>query len=351
MPTYVKTFTAASGLRECHAIVMPDLSQPFTAQLIAMQAEIDALAVDGLQPIMVRWFLSDAANQAEAIGCLPRRCAVSIVEQPPLCGAKACAWVWLQEGVDVSIDADGDCRVKHRANFETLIRTNACISGETSHNATRQMLLDLAAKLPSLADNCLRTWLFVRDVDVNYAGVVNGRNEAFKAEGLSEHYLASTGINGAQADPKTLVSMDALCHIGINPANTRYLTAATHLNPTREYGVAFERATAIDLPDRRHVYVSGTASINNKGEIVHSGDVVAQAHRMIENVEALLSEAECNFADVGHLIVYLRDPADYAVVAALFAQQFPDIPTVIVRAPVCRPGWLIEMECMAFKSI
>ena len=72
---------------------------------------------------------------------------------------------------------------------------------------------------------------------------------------------------------------------------------------------------------------------------------------MWENVEALLNEAECGFEDVGHMIVYLRDTADYAVVNKMFEERFPGVPKVIVHAPVCRPGWLIEMECMATKAV
>lgn len=55
--------------------------------------------------------------------------------------------------------------------------------------------------------------------------------------------------------------------------------------------------------------------------------------------------------DVGHMIVYLRDTADYAVVNQMFEERFPGVPKVIVHAPVCRPGWLIEMECMATKAV
>lgn len=40
----------------------------------------------------------------------------------------------------------------------------------------------------------------------------------------------------------------------------------------------------------------------------------------------------------------------YEVVKALFAEHFPNIPTVITLAPVCRPTWLVEMECMAVKE-
>ena len=50
------------------------------------------------------------------------------------------------------------------------------------------------------------------------------------------------------------------------------------------------------------------------------------------------------------MIVYLRDIADYPIVRDLLEQQFPDVPKVIVLAPVCHPGWLIETECIAIKA-
>ena len=72
---------------------------------------------------------------------------------------------------------------------------------------------------------------------------------------------------------------------------------------------------------------------------------------MCENVEALLAEADCTFDDVQQMIVYLRDPSDYILVQSLFEARFPHHPKVFLWAPVCRPGWLIEMECIAMKSI
>jgi enamine deaminase RidA (YjgF/YER057c/UK114 family) len=50
------------------------------------------------------------------------------------------------------------------------------------------------------------------------------------------------------------------------------------------------------------------------------------------------------------MVVYLRDMADYQHVSRLFAERFPEKPYVIVQASVCRPAWLIEMECMAIKE-
>ena len=42
-------------------------------------------------------------------------------------------------------------------------------------------------------------------------------------------------------------------------------------------------------------------------------------------------------------------PVDCAKIAFdhIFAERLPDLPLVITLAPVCRPTWLIEMECVA----
>ena len=93
--------------------------------------------------------------------------------------------------------------------------------------------------------------------------------------------------------------------------------------------------------------ISGTASIDNQGTILYEGDVIRQAERMMENISTLLAEAGATTADITQAITYLRDPADYAVVSHYFATHYPRLPQLIVLAPVCRPGWLIETECWA----
>ena len=209
----------------------------------------------------------------------------------------------------------------------------------------------MAANRCTLEANCIRTWLFVQDVDANYHGVVTARNDVFATQGLTKdtHFIASTGIGGGHASPRELVKMDAYAASGLKQGQINFLYAPTHLNPTYEYGVSFERGVYVDYGERRQVFISGTASIDNKGNIMHAGDIRRQTHRMWENVETLLAEADFTFNDVGQMIVYLRDPADYAVVRNLFEERFPNTPHVILLAPVCRQGWLIEMECMGVK--
>ena len=353
----VASHSPERGIAEHHAVLQClDLRMPFAQQLASMRQAVARLAalLPKARPVFARYFVSDAANQAQGLSD-GWECAVSVVQQPPLNGAKLALWIYYQE--EARPVRSGSMWMVEHGSCRHYWLGSACVPGADSYKATYDMLDDYARQLGdmgmSLADNCMRTWFFVRDVDVNYRGVVEGRNRLFDRHGLTTdtHYIASTGIGGVPARPDVAVLMDAYAVGGIKPEQVKYLHAPSHLNPTHEYGVAFERGTAVDYPDRRHVFISGTASINNRGEVEHPGDIVRQTARMLENVEALLADAECGWRDVAHCIVYLRDTADYTVVSEIFAKRLPDMPRVITLAPVCRPGWLVEVECMAIKAI
>lgn len=354
----VATHCPEGGIAERHAVLRClDPRLPFPLQLASMRQAANRLAAlwPEARPVFVRYFVSDAANQAQGLAD-GWDCAVSVVQQPPLNGTKLALWIYYQDGAQPirSAVSDSIWEVK-QGPYRHLWLGSDCIPGADSDRAAYDMLDSYAQALEkagmSLADNCLRTWFFVRDVDVNYRGVVEGRNRLFDRHGLTAdtHFIASTGIGGAPARPDVAVLFDAYAVGGIKPEQVKYLHAPDHLNPTHEYGVAFERGTAVDFGDRRHVFISGTASINNRGEVEHPGDIVRQTGRMLENVEALLADADCGWQDVAQCIVYLRDTADYAVVSEIFAERLPDVPCVITLAPVCRPGWLVEIECMAAK--
>jgi enamine deaminase RidA (YjgF/YER057c/UK114 family) len=356
-------YEVANGVSEYHAILRvtnPRLT--FTEQIESLQAAYDHLVSEelpGAVAVLKRYFLSDAANQANVLLATQVEhsdCALSIVEQPPLDGTKVALWVYLQTDVQTRTLPHGDYEVSH-GGYRHIWSASNFNKASKSEYQTRLLLNDYVMRLAeqecSLANNCIRTWFFVQNVDVNYGGVVKARNEVFLTQNLTEktHFIASTGIAGRHASHEVLVQMDAYAVGGLQQEQIHYLYAPTHLNPTYEYGVSFERGTYIDYGDRRHVFISGTASINNRGEIMYPGDIRKQTLRMWENVETLLAEAECTFEHVGHLIVYLRDIADYTVVQEMFEERFPNIPKVYLQAPVCRPGWLVEMECIAVKSI
>lgn len=351
-------FHATAGAREYTAMVVPDGNRPFAEQLDAVWHAVDALPSRlpaGAVHVFARIFLSDPANQASMLPARPY--AVSVVGQAPLGGGvKIAALVLLQHDVTVAEAGGGLYEVKGADGSRDFYAASWTRPGTDSETATVSMLEDyseaLAAHGCTLADNCLRTWFFVRDVDVNYRGVVDGRNTVFDRKGLtaSTHFIASTGIGGYGDDHCSKVSFDAYASPDVTPDMVTYLKGASHLNPTSEYGVAFERATLVCRGGCRRVIVSGTASIDNKGLVVHTGDIVGQTARMCENVEVLLAEGGCAPEDMTHAIVYLRDIADAAVVARMIEERYPGLPAIFLLAPVCRPGWLVEMECVALRE-
>ena len=332
-------------IKEFHHIIrVSDPFAPFQVQLTDVLDKTASLA-EGRRIFFLRFFISDAANQQEALFDAMKKRGIaeaSVIQQPPLDGGKIAAWLWTVEG-------DLNPLYLHRVTYN--LTSDAPGSLDQMQNIFSEYGAGMQAAGMNVADDCVRTWIFVRDVDTNYAGVVTGRRNYFDEIGLTAetHYIASTGIQGAHSDYRKVVVMDAYAVKGLAPEQIRYLQARDHLNPTYEYGVTFERGTSVTYGDRKHIFISGTASIDNKGSIMHEGDVRGQALRMMENISALLADADACIDDIRSSILYLRDASDYALVSSLFKEKWPMLDPVFVQAPVCRPGWLIEMECIAIS--
>ena len=350
---------AAGQVTELHAMLhVQAQGELFEAQFARLQQAKKALMemeeVQSAKVVFKRYFPSDATNQVPLIQ-ENDECTISYIQQPPLDGSKVALWLYLQQGTEVS-NTNGSTVVSHNGYQHIWTMGLLDTSVDTSYMQTWNTLLSYINTLKqfnaTLEANCIRTWFFVRDVDTQYAGLVKSRRECFIEQGLTPdtHYIASTGIGGTPADPKALVQLGSYAMTGFEPQQQRYLYALSHLNRTIEYGVTFERGTLMQYGDRNHIYISGTASINNKGEVMHVGNINQQTLRMWENVEKLLEEGGMSYEDVMQIVVYLRDSSDYETVKQMFDKKFPNMPLVITLAPVCRPTWLIEMECIAVKK-
>ena len=305
-------------------------------------------------------FLSDAQNQIKELedSLLYQEFLngtnLTIVEQTPLDGSKVSLLIKTTDDTTPIL-------------FHSLRLTEEEAKGKDSYEQTR-MLFDRYLKTIEGTDmtmerNLVRTWIYVTNIDVNYQGVVEARNDIFDKEGLTAdtHYIASTGIGGATPVRHAAVAIDFLTVPNIKEEDKKYLQALEHLNPTHEYGVAFERGTRLTLPThplhpegsqqfKQQFFISGTASIDKNGDVVYEGDIVRQTGRLLENIGALLKDGDATMNAIQYFIIYLRDISDYHTVDRLMQQFYPQIPRIIVEAKVCRPGWLIEMECIAEKK-
>lgn len=365
-----RSFAATAGGTEHYITVEATPELGFAEQVEQVHRRYaEAQRAMGLAPetaVFRRVFLSDVMNQAAAIRNSPlfgdpegSPVAVSIVQQPPLPGAKVALLAY-------HIDAPTPLAKQRLSPKHLLIGKNglghlwstrlcagaygAPVSPEAQTRRIFDELIDtLSVQGANLHDHCVRTWLFLKDVDVFYQGMVEARTAVFAEHGLGRdtHYIASTGIEGACAHRHDLVAMDAYSVIGLRPEQVSYLNDFERLCATKDYNVTFERGTRVSYADRSHHFISGTASIDRDGRVVHPGDVARQLDRALGNVDALLQAGSARLEDMTHLIVYLRDPTDLARVRARIEERMPDLPALYVQAPVCRPEWLVEVEGIA----
>ena len=294
-------------------------------------------------------FLSDILNQYDTLKASPlyRDCLAqrpcTIIEQAPTDGSKIALLA------EAGHNDDG-------FRFQSLRLSDGEAQGVSSYLQTltlfERYIQSLKGTDMSIRDNLVRTWIYVADIDVNYDGVVRARNDVFRRYGLTAatHYVASTGIGGYSETRHATVAIDFLSLPGVEPSQLKYLQALDHLNPTHEYGVAFERGTRLTLPNREIYYISGTASIDKQGQVLYLGDVERQTARLLENIRALLADGGAQMGGIRYFVVYLRDFADRETVGRYLDSHHPGIPYVLLHAKVCRPQWLVEMECIAEKD-
>ena len=361
-------FTGSSGVREVHLILQPTAYGSADKQLQWLdhgyQHALNELGMSLKTAVFRRVFCSDQANQARNLAraaiAQPRSgrlaCAVSVVCEPPPPPAKVALWAYHVEDPrgDLVKTVEDASLIVHRGDLRHCWTTGiSTIDNSDPARQTRTMFERydefLRGNGMNLADHAVRTWIYVRNIDADYPAMVKARRDYFAENGLTAdtHFIASTGIQGATTCTDALVSMDAYTVGGLQPPQVRFLNAPAHLGPAHQYGSTFERGTAIAYQDRIHVLLSGTASIDTEGNIVHPGNVLQQLDRTLENAAELLGDADATLGDVLMWIVYVRDPSDAGAIAERFDSRAESTPRVIVTAPVCRPGWLVEVEGIA----
>ncbi|MBQ9501948.1 MAG: hypothetical protein IJU70_07320 [Lentisphaeria bacterium] len=355
MSVFRKTF-----LNEAYYCGVSAPGSDFASEIAVLVDEVLAAAPAGHEPVWFRFHLSDIANQEEILeNVLARKGiagAVASVGQAPLCGARAGVEAWSFSGAQVTRPQQNMTCVETGRSTLLFFNTPVLAARGSGPQMTEEFAAAekiIAARGGSIAENLQRTWIYCRDIDNNYAGLVEARRNFFSRRDLvpETHFIASTGIEGSSHPHDRLVRMDSLALFGHRREQIRYLHAPEHLSPTHIYGVTFERGTRIVFGDRSHLYISGTASIDREGKVVHERDVVRQSRRLLENVEALLRAGDATFDDLCQAVIYLRDPADYPQVKAVFDGILPaKTPRLFVRGSVCRPTWLVEMDAIAVSA-
>ena len=349
-------FDSPGGVQEKFIALTATPGRDFVSEAEALLARYRHIS-RGFMPVMERFHLSDPANQAEALRKITGGDPV-LVGQPPANGARIAIEAWLLDTGSGSRKTGGSRLTEVLLkNYRLLNLRTPELHGSSSFAQMlaefKSVTKELESRGGNLADNLLRTWIYCRDIDNNYGGLVIARREFFREHGLTSasHFIASTGIEGTAEQPSRLIRMDSLAIFGHSREQIEFMNAPEYLCPTHHYGVTFERGVRVIYGDRSHYFISGTASIDREGKIVHPGDVVGQTKRMLENVSALLESSRAGLSDLKMAVVYLRDPADRAIVENQLEAALPqETPRLLLRGAVCRPGWLVEMEGIAVNG-
>ena len=362
----ITTFSNECGNEHYVALEAPQ-GLPFDRALQELMTQYDAvLAEKGLtrgSAIFWRFHVSDIFTQAQTLRNVladyERSVMISFMQQAPTSGSKIAMMAYHIEpaaGPVVKKPNGNGFEVGH-GNYRSLWGRLLPQHKAPSYGQTTNVLDTLSAIMRdhggTVRDNVMRTWFYVRDIDNNYQGMVDARREWFADEGMTRdtHYIASTGIEGCAERVSDLVQTDYLAVLGLDKKQIEYMSALTHLNPTHDYGVTFERATNVTYGDRRHYYISGTASINGEGKVVHVGNVIKQTQRTFENINALLEEYDATLSDMKMMVVYLRDSSDCPMVTEYLNEHMPpETAYIVVQGAVCRPTWLVEMDGIAVKG-
>ena len=323
--------------------------------------------------LFIKFFLSDIANQYSDLNKIINDMGIvaytSFVGMPPSSGSKVAIEVHIIKSKNKTTvkHLTGGMVVKHN-DYATYYVDNSAYNSSNPDKQVKSLFESLNKYALSngmtVYDNLIRTWIYIRDIDNHYQNLVDGRYEYFFKNNLvpNTHYVSSTGIEGVKEKASCLFYMDSLFIKGLSTSQIDFLSAKEYICPTHQYStdrsygnvggnVTFERGTKVTYGDRSHYYISGTASIDKDGKIIHKKDVLLQAERAFENIKALLKSGGTNLGALAYIVVYLRDQSDYEAVDNYIKSKLHDTAYIIVNGSVCNPSWLVEIDGFAATSV
>jgi len=143
---------------------------------------------------------------------------------------------------------------------------------------------------------------------------------------------------------------------GRKVAQKRAIHAPDVLNEAYDYALpsSFSRGIRTELPGASLILLSGTASVDEAGRTVHTGDFAAQCLRTFRNLTRLLIAENASWHDVVRTTCYLRDiERDYDLFNQIRTAFFrsagldPLPASTAIQARICRSDLLVEIEAMA----
>ena len=127
---------------------------------------------------------------------------------------------------------------------------------------------------------------------------------------------------------------------------TEFRRSNLHSGAPWEARVAYSRAVRVG----RFIAVSGSAAVDEDGELVGDGDMYAQARQCIEVITAALERAGARLSDVVRTRIFVTDIERWDEVGRAHQEAFADVMPATSMVEVARlidPRMLVEIEADA----
>jgi enamine deaminase RidA (YjgF/YER057c/UK114 family) len=198
----------------------------------------------------------------------------------------------------------------------------------------------------------VRTWFYNHRILDWYDDFNRERTNFFKENNIFGTIVpASTGIGASNARGAAL-SLDALAVKPKPGSPVRPVAVPSPLQcPANDYKSAFSRAVEISNDGGRHLFVSGTASIEPEGLTAYKDDLDEQIKLSLRVVEAILVSRGMDWNDVARAILYFpKIEWMPRFEPCRIAMNMPPLPAIFAHSDICRDDLLFEIELDAVKA-
>jgi len=232
------------------------------------------------------------------------------------------------------------------------------------HEATEQAYREILSTLDALGfPHLVRVWNYFPEINRDTHGTERYRqfNSARQTALLANARPVAGNVSAACALGATIGSPLVIYFLASHSApifveNPRQMSA---YNYPPQYGArspVFSRATVLQETAGLTLFISGTASIIGH-QTIHVGDPAAQTRETVNNIAALLEEANRVTGSKEFTLqtlackVYVRNPQDLPVIQRELGAAFGSSPrAVYLLADICRRDLSVEIEATAMVA-
>jgi len=204
----------------------------------------------------------------------------------------------------------------------------------------------------------VRTWFYLNEIDTNYSDFNLVRRDFFDSLKIdysekSSQLPASTCIEGNNSG--TNCSMQFYCcEKNSNVQFERVFNKDQNEAEGKDYlyQPTFSRAIKISYKDHIELQISGTASINDRGQTIYENDPYNQMKRTLLHIKNLLDAVGMSFCDIVFSTCFYKDEKYFDLFETILSDlKINNFPAIHVMGNVCRNDLLFEMDAVAVRKI